>query len=312
MTTAVTAEGISKRYGDTTALEDVSLSVDSGDVFALVGPNGAGKTTLVRTLTGTTTLDGGSVTVLGRSPNQVEKKRIGLLPQSFSPPERLSARELLVYYAGLYDDPRPVDEVLTDVGLESADETWYTNLSGGQQRRVCVGIALINDPDLLFLDEPTTGIDPAGRQSLWSLITNLADDGTTVLLTTHYMEEAEQLADQVALLDSGSLVEIGRPVDLIEQYGGGTHLHIETEYSPHQIESLGVDVETTETGLRIPDVAPTEIGEIVNRLEAQGIDYETLTWTEPSLEDVYLRLTSETIDKLQSSEPAVNPVRESR
>jgi len=312
MTAAVTAEGISKRYGDTIALEDVSLSVDNGDVFALVGPNGAGKTTLVRTLTGTTMPDVGSVTVLGRSPNQVKKERIGLLPQSFTPPERLSARELLGYYAGLYDDPRPVDDVLTDVGLETTDETWYTNLSGGQQRRVCVGIALINDPDLLFLDEPTTGIDPAGRQSLWSLITDLADDGTTVFLTTHYMEEAEQLADQVALLDSGSLVEVGRPTALIERYGGGTHLRIETDYSPHRIESLGVDIETTETGLRIPDVAPTEIGEIVNRLEAQGIDYETLTWTEPSLEDVYLRLTSETKDEQQSSEPAVNLVGESR
>lgn len=224
----------------------------------------------------------------------------------------MSARELLGYYAGLYDDPRPVDDVLTDVGLKTADETWYTNLSGGQQRRVCVGIALINDPDLLFLDEPTTGIDPAGRQSLWSLITDLADDGTTVFLTTHYMEEAEQLADQVALLDSGSLVEVGRPTALIERYGGGTHLRIETEHSLHQIESLGVDVETTETGLRIPDVAPAEIGEIVSRLEAQGIDYETLTWTEPSLEDVYLHLTSETIDEQQPSEPAVNPVGESQ
>lgn len=312
MTAAVTAEGISKQYGDTIALEDVSLSVDSGDVFALVGPNGAGKTTLVRTLTGTMTPEEGSVTVFGQPPNQVEKERIGLLPQSFAPPERLSARELVVYYAGLYDDPRPVDGVLTDVGLETADETWYTNLSGGQQRRVCVGIALINDPDLLFLDEPTTGIDPAGRQSLWSLITDLADDGTTVFLTTHYMEEAEQLADQVALLDSGSLVEVGQPADLIETYGGGTHLRVETDHSPHQIESLGIDVETTETGLRIPDVAPTEIGEIVSRLEAQGIGYETLTWTEPSLEDVYLRLTSEAIDKQQSSEPAVNPVGESR
>jgi len=312
MTAAVTAEGISKRYGDTIALEDVSLSVESGDVFALVGPNGAGKTTLVRTLTGTTMPDAGSVTVLGRAPNQVKKERIGLLPQSFTPPERLSARELLGYYAGLYDDPRPVDDVLTDVGLETADETWYTNLSGGQQRRVCVGIALINDPDLLFLDEPTTGIDPAGRQSLWSLITDLADHGTTVFLTTHYMEEAEQLADQVALLDSGSLVEVGRPTALIERYGGGTHLRIETEQSLHQIESLGVDVETTETGLRIPDVSPEEIGEIVSRLEAQEIDYETLTWTEPSLEDVYLHLTSETIDEQQPSEPAVNPVGESR
>jgi len=307
MTSAVRAEHISKSYDNTVALDDVSLSVDYGEIFALVGPNGAGKTTLVRALTGTTTPDTGSVTVLDKSPNRIEKERIGLLPQSFTPPERLTARELLTYYAGLYDEPRPVDDVLADVGLETADETWYTNLSGGQQRRVCVGIALINNPDLLFLDEPTTGIDPAGRQSLWSLITDLADRGTTIFLTTHYMKEAEHLADRVALLDAGSLVEIGQPPELIESYGGGTHLLVETEDSLTQLEALGVTIELTETGLRIPDVTPTEIGDIVEQLEAQGVTYETLTWTEPSLEDVYLRLTGESITEHQAPKTAVTP-----
>lgn len=307
MTAAVIAEDISKQYGDTVALEEVSLSVESGEIFALVGPNGAGKTTLVRTLTGTITPDMGSVTVLDESPNQIEKERIGLLPQSFTPPERLTARELLTYYAGLYEEPRSVDDVLADVGLETADETWYTNLSGGQQRRVCVGIALINDPDLLFLDEPTTGIDPAGRQSLWALISDLADGGTTVFLTTHYMEEAEHLADRVALLDAGSLVEIGPPTELIESYGGGTHLLIETETSPTQLEALDAAIEPTEAGLRIPDVTPTEIGDIVRQLEAQGVAYETLTWTEPSLEDVYLRLTGESISEQRTPKTVVSP-----
>ena len=307
MTAAVAAERVSKRYDDTVALDGVSLSVESGEVYALVGPNGAGKTTLVRTLTGTTTPDSGSVTVFGTSPKRIGKERIGLLPQSFTPPERLTARELLTYYAGLYDEPRLVDEVLSEVGLAEADETWYTNLSGGQQRRVCVGIALINDPDLLFLDEPTTGIDPAGRRSLWSLITTLADAGTTVFLTTHYMEEAEELADRVALLDSGSIIESGAPAELVETFGGGTHLRIETETSPSapQIDALGVDIEETEIGFRIPDVSPTEIGEIVSRLEAQGIEYETLTWTEPSLEDVYLQLTGETISERVTGEGTV-------
>lgn len=214
--------------------------------------------------------------MLGESPNWIEKERIGFLPQSFIPPERLTARELLTYYAGLYNEPRPVDDVLADVGLETVDEMWYTNLSGGQQRRVCVGIALINDPDLLFLDEPTTGIDPAGRQSLWALITDLADEGTTVFLTTHYMEEAEHLADRVGLLDAGSLVEIGPPTDLIESYGGRTHLLIETENPPPQLKALDVEIERTETSLRIPDVTPTEIGDIVGQLDAQGVAYDKI------------------------------------
>lgn len=296
MAAAIAAERVSKRYGDTVALETVSLSVDAGEVFALVGPNGAGKTTLVRTLTGTTSPDSGTVTVFGNSPKRINKEQIGLLPQSFTPPERLTARELLTYYAGLYDDPRSVDEVLSDVGLGETKDTWFTNLSGGQQRRVCVGIGLINAPELLFLDEPTTGIDPVGRQSLWSLITGLADAGTTVFLTTHYMEEAEELADRIALLDAGTIVESGPPAELVERFGGGTHLRIETNASPSptQVDTLGIDVEKTETGLRIPGVSPTEIGEIVSWLEAQEVEYETLTWTDPSLEDVYLQLTGET------------------
>ncbi|MFB6108361.1 MAG: ATP-binding cassette domain-containing protein [Haloplanus sp.] len=304
MEAAVVAEGVSKRYGDTVALDDVSLSVDAGQVFALVGPNGAGKTTLVQTLTGTTKPDSGSVTVLGDPPSKAGKGRVGYLPQSFTPPERLTARELLTYYAGLYDDARPVDDVLADVGLTEDDDTWYTNLSGGQQRRVCVGVSLVNDPDLLFLDEPTTGIDPAGRQALWSLVSDLVADGTSVFLTTHYMEEAEELADRVALLDSGAIVEEGAPAALIDRYGGGTHLRIDVDGEVPDADALGVDVEVTETGVRVPNVSPRDIGDVVDALDAQGVTYETLTWTQPSLDDVYLRLTGETVTDRASEEVA--------
>ncbi|EMA17961.1 ABC transporter ATP-binding protein [Haloarcula argentinensis] len=305
MPPAVLAESISKRYDDTVALDDVSINVDGGEIFALVGPNGAGKTTLVEALTGTATPDSGSVSIFGESPTSVEDGRLGLLPQSFTPPERLTARELVTYYQGLYDDPQRVDDVLTAVGMETADETWYRNLSGGQQRRVCVGIALVNDPDLLFLDEPTTGIDPAGRQSLWSLIDDLAAGGTTIFLTTHYMKEAQHLADRVALLDDGTLVEVGPPTDLIESYGGGTHLLVETETSPEQLAGLDAEVESTEDGIRILDVATADIGRVVGQLDAQGVTYETLTWTDPSLEDVYLSLTDE---RIHEDGPSREPV----
>ncbi|EMA27002.1 ABC transporter ATP-binding protein [Haloarcula japonica] len=301
MPPAVLAESISKRYDDTVALDDVSIDVDGGEIFALVGPNGSGKTTLVEALTGTTTPDSGSVSIFGESPTSVEDGRVGLLPQSFTPPERLTARELVTYYQGLYDDQQRGDDVLAAVGMETEDDTWYTNLSGGQQRRICVGITLVNDPDLLFLDEPTTGIDPAGRQSLWSLIDDLSAGGTTIFLTTHYMKEAQQLADRVALLDDGTIVEVGPPTDLIESYGGGTHLLVETETSPEQLSVLEADVEPTEDGIRILDVATADIGRIVGQLDTQGVTYETLTWADPSLEDVYLSLTDERIDENRPS-----------
>lgn len=291
MNAAVRAEHISKSYDNTVALDDVSFTVDEGEIFSLVGPNGAGKTTLVRTLTGTEPPDAGSVTILGQSPTRIDKERIGLLPQSFAPPERLTARELLTYYAGLYDDPRPVDDVLVDVGMETADETWYVNLSGGQQRRVCVGIALVNEPDILFLDEPTTGIDPAGRQSLWSLVTDLADDGTTVFLTTHYMKEAETLADRVALLDDGWIVATETPTALVDEHGGGTRLEVETTQTWTGLDGFHFDAEPTETGIVVHDVSPAQIGEIVTALDERGVEYDALSWTEPTLEDAYLNLT---------------------
>src|SRR6056297_853038 len=182
MADALVAEDVRRRYGDTVALDGVSLSVGEGEVFALIGPNGAGKTTLVRALTGTTEPDSGAVSVFGTDPTEADRQRLGLLPQSFDPPERLTARELIEYYAGLYDEARDPEAVLSEVGLDSGDSTWYENLSGGQKRRTCVGTALVNDPDVLFLDEPTTGIDPGGRRALWSLIEELAERGTTVFL----------------------------------------------------------------------------------------------------------------------------------
>ncbi len=165
MNEAVVATGVSKRYGETVALDGIDLSVADGEVFGLIGPNGAGKTTLVRALTGTTPVDG-EITVHGDTPTAVDADRIGLLPQSFSPPARLTARELIDYYGGLYGTARETAEVLGAVGMAANADSWYETLSGGQQRRVCVGIALVNDPDLLFLDEPTTGIEsstPTGQ-----------------------------------------------------------------------------------------------------------------------------------------------------
>ncbi|MFB6172914.1 MAG: ABC transporter ATP-binding protein [Haloarculaceae archaeon] len=287
----IVAEDVRREYGDTVALDGVSLEVAGGEVYALIGPNGAGKTTLVRALTGTTDATG-RVEVFGGPPRAVERDRVGLLPQSFSPPERLTARELVTYYAGLYDDARDPDAVLADVGLADAADVWYENLSGGQQRRTCVAATLVNDPDLLFLDEPTTGIDPAGRRALWDLIEGLAAAGTTVFLTTHYMAEAERLADRVGLLAAGRLVAEGTPTDLVSTYGGASRLSVEAgEAAAAALRDAGYAVETAAERVVVHEIAPTEIGEVVAALEAADVAYEALEWRQPDLEDVYLALT---------------------
>ncbi|WP_440765719.1 ABC transporter ATP-binding protein [Natronorubrum sp. DTA7] len=304
MEAVVEATALEKSYGETVALSGASVSVAGGEVFALIGPNGAGKTTLVRALTGTTDPDSGSARVLGDAPSAIDRDRLGVLPQEFSPPDRLSARELLSYYAGLYDDPRDPDAVLADVGLADTGDTWYEDLSGGQQRRVCVGSTLVNDPDVLFLDEPTTGIDPAGRRTVWRLIDDLAAGGTTVVLTTHDMAEAERLADRVGLLADGSLVARGTPDELVRDHGGSSRLTVETAVGLDAFADLEFPVGRPERGrlqgrasdgaVVVRDIAPAEIGTVVDYLEGRGLEYTGLSWAEPDLEDVYLALADRT------------------
>ncbi|QSG08926.1 ABC transporter ATP-binding protein [Halapricum desulfuricans] len=290
MTDVLLARDLARTYGDTVALAGVSLSVGEGEVLGLVGPNGAGKTTLVRALTGTTDAEG-TVELFGESPRSVDRSRIGLLPQSFDPPARLTARELLEYYAGLYDHARDATAVLSDVGLEDATDTAYEHLSGGQQRRVCVGTALVNDPELLVLDEPTTGIDPSGRRAVWRLLEGLADGGTTIVLTTHYMAEVERLADRVGLLADGELLALDSPRALIGEYGGRTRLVIDVDGEPSEPLSIGFETTRRDGQLVVMDIAPTEIGTVVDRLSSAGITPGSLTWREPDMEDVYLGLT---------------------
>jgi len=287
---AVAARDVVRRYGDTVALDGVSLEIDAGEIYCLIGPNGAGKTTLVRCLTGTTTLDAGEVEVLGGPPATVARHRVGLLPQSFAPASRLTPRELVGYYAGLYEESRDIDTVLAEVGLDAARTTWYEDLSGGEQRRVCVAAALVNDPEVLVLDEPTTGIDPAGRRAVWRLLESLRDAGTTVLVTTHDMGEATRLADTVGLLADGDLVASGSPSTLIESYGGGNRVVVETDAAVDGAIA-GFTPTETDTGLVFEGVAPTDIGAVVRGLDEAGIAFGGLRWREPDLEDVYLAVT---------------------
>jgi len=290
MHAAVSATGVRKAHGDVDALRGVSLTVDPGEVYALVGPNGAGKTTLVRCLTGTTAPDAGSIELFGDSPDEVAKDRVGLLPQDYAPPDRLTSLELVEYYAGLYDDAREPNAVLDEVGLDAGRDTFYGDLSGGEQRRTCVAAALVNDPDLLFLDEPTTGVDPAGRRALWQVFEDLADSGTAVFLTTHDMAEAERLADRVGLLADGELVAEGTPDELVAAHGGPTRLVVETTASPAAVEALDRTVVESDDGLVFEAVAPEDVGSVVDALESAGVSFDRLTWREPDLEDAYLAL----------------------
>ncbi len=288
------ADDVYRRYGETVALDGVSLTVGEGEVFGLVGPNGAGKTTLVRALTGTTEVVG-SVELFGTPPQEADEERIGLLPQDFDPPDRLTARELIDYYGGLYNDARDTDELLAAVGMTDSADVHYENLSGGQQRRTCVASTLVNDPDLLVLDEPTTGIDPAGRRRLWGLLTDLANDGTTIFITTHYMEEAQQLADRVGLLADGELIAVDTPEQLIDSYGGESLLYIDGEFPTDVTELLAYESELDDGRLTVRNVPAESIGEVTRTLDSANVSYESLTWTEPDLEDVYLELTGQTV-----------------
>jgi ABC-2 type transport system ATP-binding protein len=297
----VEAADVSRRYGDVVALDGVSLSVAPGEVFGLIGPNGAGKTTLVRALTGTTDAEG-TVRLFGRPVADVDEARLGLLPQSFAPAGRLTPRELVDYYAGLYDAERvrATDAVLDEVGLADAAAVRYEDLSGGQKRRACVATALVNAPDLLFLDEPTAGIDPAGRRALHALVERLADEGTTVFLTSHSMSEVAALADRVGLLRDGELVAVGPPDGLVAEHAGRARVVVETETAVAP-DALAVDGYAVEShpdgeGLVVADVDAADLPAVVERVVAADLPVDAVTWARPGLEEAYFRLTGETFE----------------
>jgi len=273
---AVRMRGLTKRYGELVAVDGIDLDVRRGEVLALLGPNGAGKTTTVEMLEGYRRRDAGEVSVLGQdpgSPDRAWRSRIGIVLQSSADNAELTVSELVRHFAGLYPDPRDPDEVISWVGLEQARRTRTRALSGGQRRRLDVALGVIGDPELLFLDEPTTGFDPEARRQFWSLITALRADGTTILLTTHYLEEAEQLADRVGVISAGRLVEVAPPAEL----GGRRELAARVVWTDadgrHEVVTHGPTGVVTELAARF---APGEV--------------PGLQVLRPTLEDVYLSM----------------------
>ena len=277
----ISIRGLRKSYGETEAVSGIDLEVERGEVFAFLGPNGAGKTTTVEILEGYRKRSGGEVSVLGEDPERAGRAwrdRIGIVLQTCRLDPYLTARESLELYAGYYSNPRPVDEVIELVGLGGKAEERTGRLSGGQQRRLDVGMALVGDPELLFLDEPTTGFDPAARRQAWEAIAGLRELGKTVFLTTHYMDEAQRLADRVAILAGGEVVARGAPEELGDR-----------DSQPTVIIYRGPEGEVSLT-----TTTPVQtLNELTGRALAEGFDLEGLEVKRPSLEDVYLDLTAQ-------------------
>ena len=292
---AIEVRDLHKRYRDVHAVDGVSLSVEEGQVFALLGPNGAGKTTTVEILEGYRKRDSGEVVVLGHDPARRDpemRRRIGIVLQATGVDTYLTVGETVELFRRLYPHPRPVDEVVETVGLQEKRDTRVGKLSGGQQRRLDVAVALAGDPQLLFLDEPTTGFDPAARRGAWDMIRNLRSLGKTILLTTHYMDEAQHLADEVAVIARGRIVARGTPATLGGRDTGGTIIRFRLPPGSELPESLMADAAITDGNVEIRTLEPTRtLHEITGWALGQGIELPSLDVSRPSLEDVYLDIT---------------------
>ena len=291
---AVRVRGLVKSYGEVAAVAGVEFDISAGEVFALLGPNGAGKTTTVEILEGYRRRDGGEVSVLGLDPGRQRarlKPRIGIVPQSTGVDRYLTVAETIAMYSSFYPHPRPVEEVIDLVGLREKRDSRVLKLSGGQQRRLDVAIALAGDPELLFLDEPTTGFDPSARHEAWQVVKNLAALGKTVLLTTHYMDEAQQLADRVAVIAAGRIVAEGSPASIggrdVARPTVSYRVPTGTAPPPDLGDSVAPDGLVTFT----PDDLAVAMYRLGGWAVEHGVSLAGLEITRPSLEEVYLRLT---------------------
>jgi ABC-2 type transport system ATP-binding protein len=295
---AIEVTHLTKVYGDLRAVDDISFSVQKGEVFAFLGPNGAGKTTTVEMIETIRTPTAGTIRVLGHDISKnagAIKERIGVLPQEFASFDRLTVRETLQYFFNLYDSHGDIDHIIDLMDLSDKEHALYHTLSGGLKQRVGVAISLVNDPDIVFLDEPTTGLDPRSRRDVWHAISELKQQGKTVFLTTHYMEEAEYLADMITVIHRGRIIAQGTLEELVNRYGGKSTLVIsgcdtgmltahlkKAGYSQVRISDNTVDVKINKRDAVI---------DILFSLREEGLEYREVDIKHADLEDVFLNLT---------------------
>ncbi len=295
---AIAVEGLRKNYGQLRAVDGISFSVEKGEVFSLLGPNGAGKTTTIEILEGLRQQDGGVAKVLDLDPwhrGYDLHRRIGVIPQGFKFLDYPTPRESILYFAALFGRKVNPDEMLKRVILEDAGNIWFQNLSGGQKQKLGMALSLVNDPEVIFLDEPTTGLDPQARRAVWEVIRKLKKEGRTVMLTTHYLEEAEELADRVAIMNHGRIVAMGTTGEIESRYGSGQRMVVKAgeDLLKFLRENTKLEVSgddgTVSIRLRDRDDAMVALGSI----EESGASWGDLTVRRDRLEDVFLRLVGE-------------------
>ncbi len=295
MADAVEVDRLVKRYGDLRAVDGIDVRVPSGTVFAFLGPNGAGKTTTVEILEGLRQASAGSARVLGLDPwkngGQLHR-RIGVIPQEFRFFEKVTCREAIEYYRALFGTRVDPGELLARVELLDKRDARFDTLSGGQKQKLGLALALSNEPEAFFLDEPTTGLDPHARRAIWNVIRSLRSEGRTVFLTTHYLEEAQILADQVAIIHQGRLIASGSPEEIIRQHGRPTRLRFAADARlAEALRSAGIDHVTAEVGTVEVELAdPHDALRVLQAVERSGVPWSSLATAADTLEDVFVRL----------------------
>ncbi len=300
---AVRVDGLVKRYGDLVAVDGITFEVPKGEVFAFLGPNGAGKTTTVEILECLRRPTDGQASVLGldvRKEAKAIRKLVGVLPQEFNTYERLTVKENIEYFGSMYSKALDADELISIVGLEDKRDALFMNLSGGQKQKLGVAVALVNDPEVVFLDEPSSGLDPKARRDIWEAIRALKGRGRTVFLTTHYMEEAEVLADRVGIISKGRIVDMGTPDELIRRHGAATRLMIKSP-GPGAKELLcaqpGCSVRESNGDIEVTLGSKSALPDLISRMERAGVQYGELSLKRATLEDVFLNLTGEELGR---------------
>jgi ABC-2 type transport system ATP-binding protein len=300
----IEVSSLKKYYGNLKAVDCISFQVNQGEVFGLLGPNGAGKTTTIEVLEGLRERDEGDVKVLGFDPwkNGYElHKRIGVIPQEFTFFEKTTPKEAIIYYADLFNVKVNPDEILKEVLLEESAKVNFDSLSGGQKQKTGLALSLVNSPELLFLDEPTTGLDPNARRAIWEVIRGLKAKGKTIILTTHYLDEAQQLCDRVAIMNHGQIVAMGTADEIIKEHGSGERLQIHgneklADYIKANTE-LQVDFDKTRGEIFIPLRKKIDALAALAAAEQSGIDWGEIQTRQDSLDDVFVKLVSGMINE---------------